>query len=366
MTQASRGIRSPRSFTLHSSPAAFTLVELLVVIAIIGVLVALLLPAVNAARAAARRTQCLNNIRQVALAVLNYEAANGSFPPAIQFPDDVSAPETSALYGPNWVIRCLPYMEEQGVYDQFDLSKPISDVANRQARGNRIATMLCPSDHRNQFPFARGTLEADNWARGNYGANSSQWHFPFHQMKENDHEYWSNAWVRGIMGANRAVKIRQVKDGASKTIMVAELRAGLAEADRRGVWAMSAPGASSIWAHSSDDSKGPNSCAPSGNGDNLWGARTIYNQIRIAELRKECMDVPVSWDKSTQATTRSTHDGGVFVAFVDGSARFLSDYIQAREDWNDFNAAQFDVTDFATWERLMSSADSLVIADTSY
>ncbi len=344
---------------------AFTLVELLVVIAIIGVLVALLLPAVNSAPAAARRTQCLNNIRQNALAVINYEAALSAFPPAIQFPDNLPAPETSALYGPNWVILCLPYMEEQGVYDQFDLTKPISDDLNRQARGIRLPTMLCPMDYRNQAEFSRGG-EGDNWARGNYGANSSQWLFPFHQMKEDDHNYWNNDWVRGIMGANRAVKMRQVRDGASKTILLAELRSGLVPADRRGVWAMGAPGASSIWAHSSDDSKGPNSCAPGGNGDNLWGARTIYNQIRVGELRKECMDVPISWDKSTQATARSTHLNGVFAAFVDGSARMISDYIQTRDEWNDFNAVTFDATDFATWERLMSSADSLVISDSSY
>jgi prepilin-type N-terminal cleavage/methylation domain-containing protein/prepilin-type processing-associated H-X9-DG protein len=343
----------------------FTLVELLVVIAIIGVLVSLLLPAVNAAREAARRTQCLNNIRQMAMATLNYESARGQFPPAIQFPSSVTNAATSAEYGPNWVILSLPFIEEQGTYDLFDLSLPISDPANRAARGASLATMLCPSDPYNKTPFSL-PLEGDNWARGNYGANSSHWHFPFQQLHDNDLNIWKNDWVRGVMGGNRAVTVRQIKDGASKTVSIVELRSGLVEPDRRGTWAMSAPGASSIWAHSSDDSKGPNSCAPSGNGDNIWGAPQIYRVIRLAELRKQCMDVPISWNKSTQAAPRSTHEGGVNVAFVDGSVRFISDYIATRQGFNNFNPAVFDPTDFATWEQLTASADGLVIMDASY
>src|SRR5262245_56351867 len=99
----------------------FTLVELLVVIAIIGILVALLLPAIQAAREAARRAQCSSNIHNAALAVLNYEAAKKSLPMGMTFdPSFAGSVETLSHYGPNWVILTLPYMEGQDLYDAFD------------------------------------------------------------------------------------------------------------------------------------------------------------------------------------------------------------------------------------------------------
>src|SRR5687767_13667910 len=94
----------------------FTLVELLVVIAIIGVLVALLLPAVQAAREAARRAQCQSNIKQLGLALLNYHAGRNTFPASINFPAGAGIPwnpSISTTHGPNWVIAILPFIEQQ-------------------------------------------------------------------------------------------------------------------------------------------------------------------------------------------------------------------------------------------------------------
>src|SRR5690348_15993690 len=90
----------------------FTLVELLVVIAIIGILVALLLPAIQAAREAARRAQCQSNMKNISLAVLNYESSKKKFPPGF-----VSTPPATETWG--WAAFILPYLEEQGVYDQL-------------------------------------------------------------------------------------------------------------------------------------------------------------------------------------------------------------------------------------------------------
>ncbi len=347
--------------------AGFTLVELLVVIAIIAILVSLLLPAVNSARSAARKLQCLNNIKQVSLAVLNYESATKRLPPCIQFDESVSGGlETSYKYGPNWVILILPYLEEQAVFDQFQLKEYISDPVNEEARSAEITTMLCPEDLVNaQVAFDRG-IEGSNWARGNYAANASIWHFPFGNFAPDDTSYWNGKkWSRGMMVAQRTdsgnnLRIKDVKDGMSKTMMLAELKIGLASVDRRGTWAMGAPGASSIWAHSSDDSIGPNSCLD--NGDNIWGAAQIVARVGYAKLDAECMRPPVSWDKSTQAAPRSRHIDGINAAFGDGSARFISDYIATRQSIGDDIQAE----DFATWERITCSADGQVIGDSDY
>ncbi|MEM7317335.1 MAG: DUF1559 domain-containing protein, partial [Planctomycetota bacterium] len=104
---------------------AFTLVELLVVIAIIGILVALLLPAVQQARDAARRVQCQNNLKNLGLALLNYESANKELPPSSVWPFDTRPGDRANVQlGPNWVILILPYIEEQGLADSFDLEQP--------------------------------------------------------------------------------------------------------------------------------------------------------------------------------------------------------------------------------------------------
>ena len=123
---------------------------------------------------------------------------------------------------------------------------------------------------------------------------------------------------------------------------------------------MGHPGASSIWAHSSDDSIGPNSCLD--NGDNIWGAVQIIRDVGYPTLDKECMRPPISWDRSTQAAPRSRHNGGVNASFGDGSARFISDFIAVRQSIG----ANILLEDFSTWERITCSADGQVIGDNDY
>jgi prepilin-type N-terminal cleavage/methylation domain-containing protein/prepilin-type processing-associated H-X9-DG protein len=122
----------------------FTLIELLVVIAIIGLLVALLLPAVQAAREAARRTQCVNNLKQIGIALLTYESAYRTFPPGYISSFDASGNDTGPGWG--WSALLLPQMEQKPLFDAANLSLPIEDPSNQTSRLIRISVYLCPSD----------------------------------------------------------------------------------------------------------------------------------------------------------------------------------------------------------------------------
>src|SRR5438552_14922861 len=165
-----------------SQPTGFTLVELLVVIAIIGVLVALLLPAVQSAREASRRMNCNNNIRQLGIGAHNFADANGKFPVGVQVALVTKAGATDTLsayrtpsFGPNWAVLLLPYYEQGSLYNTFSsaidnyMPSNGSDQSWRNMRSTRLTVFRCPSDpgHLNMF-----ALNGGNWARGNYGANA--------------------------------------------------------------------------------------------------------------------------------------------------------------------------------------------------
>lgn len=150
----------------------FTLVELLVVIAIIGVLVALL-PAVQAARESARRTQCKSNLRQVALAILNYESSRGALPAPVRIGPDPS--QRYPYFGRNWVIDILPQLEEQPTFDAFDLTVGTNAPESVIAKGTAIPSLLCPSDEGGDRLFdpsalsGRSGVPASDYGEGVWG-----------------------------------------------------------------------------------------------------------------------------------------------------------------------------------------------------
>ncbi len=132
----------------------FTLVELLVVIAIIGVLVAMLLPAVQAAREAARRTQCANNLHNIGLALLNYADTKKRLPAATQFRPGKGFPNPDSGPGGTWVLEIMPFIEMQVLYARFDRTVPVHDNRNRDLLGIPLPFLVCPSDV--GTPFSNG------------------------------------------------------------------------------------------------------------------------------------------------------------------------------------------------------------------
>ncbi|WP_165069195.1 DUF1559 family PulG-like putative transporter [Paludisphaera rhizosphaerae] len=130
--------------------AGFTLIELLVVIAIIAVLIALLLPAVQAAREAARRAQCVNNLKQIGLALYNYESAVGALPPSGQGTNFSTSPPSTIFDEPGLFVRLLPYLEGSTVSNAYNFSLPYTHTSgsNKTACGTSINVYLCPSSVR--------------------------------------------------------------------------------------------------------------------------------------------------------------------------------------------------------------------------
>jgi prepilin-type N-terminal cleavage/methylation domain-containing protein len=352
------------AFTLVELPAvsrraAFTLVELLVVIAIIGILVALLLPAIQAAREAARRAQCQSNLKNAALAVINYEANKKRLPIGMTF--DPSTPGIGPIhsmkhFGPNWIIECLAYLEEQPTYDAFDLSLPINDTTttsrNYLARGTEIGVLLCPSDGNNKVKYQGTTSAAQsanhggNWARTNYAGNAGRGFIYQGRLEGPLSPAWKDHCRRGVMGPGVGVQLRQIVDGTTKTFLVGEVLAGPTEADGRGVWAMGHAGASLLAAYGAvSDDNGPNFGGP--NSDDVYSDICGANgELTADELNfnMPCFQGSVF----DQATIRSAHHGGAFVAMCDGSITFITDDIETSGN----NGGCCTV-----WDRYITSAD---------
>ena len=349
-------------------PSGFTLVELLVVITIIAILISLLLPAVQSAREAARQAQCQNNLKQVGLASLNYEATHGCLPPSINVEgsETGSAPATYPNLRRNWAIAILPYLEQQPLYDRFDLTQAISDSVNLAARSTSLPMMLCPSDD-SASQRAKCNQNGGSWARGNYGANGGQIIYPpkqnAGQQATGVESNWAGRYVCGVMGIGQALPVEGIRDGTSNTTMFLELKSGLIPEDIRGTWAMGLAGASSVWCYACWSIYHPNSC--NAGDDDIPYVGTM--STLAARAQQECM-TPSGGSASLQAGTRSRHPGGVMSAFADGSVHFISNYIESGW-WNGGNSASSanpTMTNFLTWQRLNVSSDAWPINNAKF
>ena len=215
----------PRSLRPRSSRSAFTLIELLVVIAIIGVLIALLLPAVQQAREAARRVQCTNNLKQLALAALNYESSQGTLPPGA-FTRNAS--NGGSRWGFSVFVHLLPQMEQKPLFDAINFSQGAFSGTNITVAGVGISALWCPSDGDVQNlkvnnpgnfvdPPASGTWYQ---AYTSYGGVVGTWNL---SIKLTDPTFTQRqANFTGLIHGHGAHKVAEATDGMSNTFLFGE------------------------------------------------------------------------------------------------------------------------------------------------
>jgi prepilin-type N-terminal cleavage/methylation domain-containing protein/prepilin-type processing-associated H-X9-DG protein len=289
---------------MRSQRHGFTLVELLVVIAIIGILVALLLPAVQAAREAARRMSCSNNLKQIGLGLHNYHDTYQTFPIAFEW---VSQPDGSSFLR-GWAMRTLPYLEQSNILNQWNINLGHPQTPNRQLAATRLPVFVCPSTPVREvaeFPVA-------NWMSGfSEGPTVSVGRCDYYSATETTDlaGNYSDIWD-GILLYQQALGMRDVTDGTSNTILVGEM-AGFPVVYNRN--------------HRPDPTLTPNLQ----NGH--WAAG---NRLQIAPFDAQGL----TWGGGNQmvnATNRwganlfSFHPGGVQVALCDGSVRFFAETVDA-------------------------------------
>lgn len=206
----------------------FTLVELLVVITIIGILIALLLPAVQAAREAARRLQCANKVKQVGLAVHNYASATGVLPMGMYLSGLCNAPSTPSnptYAGTGWMVFILPYMEQSAIFDHFDFSLHFYDPPNvdMQAVGATIGAYLCPSESQDD-PLVNFT---SNITRPGMDPREDLGRTNIVGVGDSlDHTcdgYYPRIDGDGLFVNYTTIRIADISDGTSNTLMAGEV-----------------------------------------------------------------------------------------------------------------------------------------------
>ena len=317
-----------------SRRTAFTLVELLVVIAIIATLIGLLLPAVQSAREAARRSSCSNNLRQVGLATHNYEGAKKRFPPRTLKPSEAT-PQ----------VLILPYIEESSRYGGFDLTVEIAtsplNSQNGRARQQDVAAYLCPSDS--------STARWESAGRSSYFAcvGGAPWA--------------GGTRIDGIFAMPNdfpGYKMSAITDGTSKTALFAEVMRGTVPWDSSTVTHTTAYVIPTTYnAAQLIDGKRVPQCMQNANGTRIQYTGQQYYRARLPFTFMYTHTLPPNWNQNTgdRATQRhncgqenyntahiaasSYHGNIVGVVYADGSVRFVNDSI-----------------DFAVWQGVGSRA----------
>jgi prepilin-type N-terminal cleavage/methylation domain-containing protein/prepilin-type processing-associated H-X9-DG protein len=288
--------------------SGFTLIELLVVIAIIGVLIGLLLPAVQKVREAANRIRCQNNLKQLAVAAHGYHDARGTFPPGLHMGVNMGGGRYAE--GTSWMVELLPYIEQENLHRKWDYEDFRNNVAGgmTSTTGQILLIDRCPSDPLNLQTYFNSVIpEARGYyGLGTYGGNAGRRSYPPTALSRD-----------GIFSLDTTVRLADVTDGSSNTFLLGERAHRDPEYDRIAVvWPSLSPIADmGAWAGVVASQNGGPLC-----GHTLSTAMPINYQVPP--------DTPVG--DSTVRDDRlcafgSLHPGGANFALADGSVRFVSE-----------------------------------------
>ena len=336
-------------------PRGFTLIELLVTLAVIGLLLALLLPAVQSVREAARRMSCLNNLKQLGIALHNYHDTYQALPPGAitRFPSvrlglfvlftsgGYFDPHQSTAETP-WSVPLLPFLEETAAWRDYDANagvfghvdlRPPRLMTGLNANGaflqRSVAVLRCPSDRRRSYDYDVNAIVSQNigipvveCARGNYAANwgNTTWQ----QSADLDGDGVDDPGVTyhtAPFARARSMTFSDVTDGLDSTVFLAEVVSG-SGSDGRGAWFLPIPGGSHYMSRFTpngfQDKYGRIPAVPgSGSGDQMPFPATCVSST----------DLPCAFDSqrfTAFAGSRSRHAGGVHVLLGSGVARFVS------------------------------------------
>lgn len=288
----------------------FTLVELLVVIAIIGILVALLLPAVQAAREAGRRMQCANNLKQIGLALHNFHDTFNHLPPGGVSGDVPTAAHrafripTRVLHG--WSVFLLPYMEQQSLYDKYDLRRDWRAPQNRLARETNLAVMKCPSTPEGNRIDTRveGGFGTVNGAIADYAVNNGV-NQALYGLQLIDHGTYENP--RGVMRVNELQRFADIKDGLTNTMWIYE------DAGRPQLW---------LAKHQRGNSSTVTGAA--------WADRDAEYILHGYTLDGLRVPGPCAVNCTNNNEIYGFHPGGAMGVAGDGSVHFISELVNIR------------------------------------
>jgi len=330
----------------------FTLVELLVVIAIIGVLVSLLLPAVSAAREAARRASCSNNLKNLGLAMLNYADANKKFPlgaVCTGCPTTTSYSYRDAppqFWSTTWVISILPQLEQQALFNLWNPGANYGVTTQRQVTGAHLVIFKCPSDiTADAVVDPDGGTNVGTFDKGNYGLNYGGGSANENGNSGNlagpeDKPTWTQqaygilsknrgmASLRDVTGLPSNVGLNDILDGASNSVMIGELLHFNNSGDIRGCWGKSHGATISAYTSGNPEVDGSKGIAtPNVKAIGIYRDAPAHcaNTPTVGDPDLECVDA--SGDGLGGNAMRSKHPGGAQSVYADGHIQFLTNNI---------------------------------------